>query len=221
MKNFQYVIFEYPETQRALLNSFVLGVIGSGMIMLSALVVSYSNVRLRLRVANIVETIGSLPIAIPGIVLGVAMILTWSSSWLDIYGTVWILLVGYYGRYLSFGLQSTKASLLQVDNSLEEAGRVSGAGWMTMMKRILIPVLKRGLFAGWLLVFMLIFRDLTLSIMLSSTGTETIGATVFDLQEGGYWELSAALASLVFLVTMFGIFLVRKISGKEGGLWVD
>ena len=89
------------------------------------------------------------------------------------------------------------------------------------MRRILVPILKSGLFAGWLLMFMLMFRDLTLSIMLSSSGTETIGAAVFDLQEGGYWELSAALASLVFIVTMTGIYLLRRVTGREGGLWVD
>src|SRR5208282_4664655 len=219
--NFQYILFEYPETQRALVNSFLLGVVGSSIALLTALVVSYANVRLHLKVASVIEMLGSLPIAIPGIVLGVAMILTWSREPFNIYGSLWILLVGYLARYLPFGLQSTKASLQQVDPSLEEAGRVSGAGWVTIMRRILVPILKSGLFAGWLLMFMLMFRDLTLSIMLSSSGTETIGAAVFDLQEGGYWELSAALASLVFIVTMTGIYLLRRVTGREGGLWVD
>jgi len=213
-KYFHYILFEFPVTQRAIMNSLFLAVSAATIAVFLGSVISYMKVKAKIRGSGIVDAVGTIPYAIPGIVVAVAMILAWSVGPIVLYGTIWIILMAYVMRYLPSALRSTNATLHQIDDSLEEAARTSGASWLNAFKDIVLPLSRPGMFAGWILVFMPAFRELTISALLWSSGTETVGAATFELQDAGYKEIAAALACIVLAVTVVGDNLVWKVRGQ-------
>ena len=90
-----------------------------------------------------------------------------------LYGTLAILLLAYVGRYIPLGVRAANASLRQVDPSLEESAQILGASWATTMREITLPLIRPGLFAGWLLVFVPVIQELSASILLFSSSSIT------------------------------------------------
>lgn len=101
--------------------------------------------------------------------------------------------------------------------SLEEAARISGAGWGRTFRDIVVPLVKPGLVAAWFLAFMPMLRELTVSVLLYGPETRTIGVAVYELQDAGYYDTAAALATCVLIVIFAGNFLLKKITGGEFG----
>ena len=147
--------------------------------------------------------------------VAIAMILAWSRPPVVLYGTIWVILAAYLVRYMPFSIRTTNATLQQVHVSLEEAARVSGAGWTQTMRDIVMPLIRPGLVAGWILVFMPALRELTMSVLLWSQGAETMGVVIYNMQDAGYTQIAAALSTLVLLVILAGNAVVRKLSKGE------
>lgn len=116
-----------------------------------------------------------------------------------------------------FGVRPTAAALAQVHTSLEEAARVSGAGWLRTFRDIVLPLVLPGIFAAWFLVFIPTLRELTVSILLWSAGNETIGVMVFNLQESGQEGPGAALALVMIGLLVAANYAARWLSrGRVG-----
>lgn len=213
-KYFLYILFEFPMTQRAILNSLFLAGAAATIAMFLGAVISYMKVKAKVPGSGILDAVGTIPYAIPGIVIGVAMILAWSVGPIVLYGTIWIMLIAYLMRYLPSSIRSTNATLHQIDNSLEEAARTSGASWIEALKDVVLPLLRPGMLAGWILVFMPAFRELTISVLLWSVGTETVGVATYELQDAGYNEIAAALACIVLVISLIGDHLIWRIKGR-------
>mgnify|MGYP002367556590 FL=1 len=95
---------------------------------------------------------------------------------------------------------------------------MSGAGWLQTMRHIVVPLIKPGLIAGWILVFMPAFRELTMSVLLWSQGNETIGVVIYNMQDAGNTQIAAAISSIVLLLILVGNVIVRKVSKGQVGL---
>ncbi len=123
-------------------------------------------------------------------------------------------------KYLSFAFRTTGDGYAQIDNTLAEAARVSGANWWQTWTTVWIPLLKPSIVAAWFLIFMLCFSELTMTVLLSGPVIETIGTQLFQLQE--YSDASgggAAVLSLVIVIFVGLInFLVKKLSDGKYGL---
>jgi iron(III) transport system permease protein len=221
LDHYRNVFLLMPESQRAIRNSLLLAGSAATIIAFLGSVIAYICVKTKLRFRGLLDFFSSIPYAVPGTVVALAMILAWLKPipllGFSIYNTVWILLVAYIARYLTFGVRTTAGSLAQIHDSLEEAAQISGANWLQSFRDIVIPLIVPGLFAGWFLVFMPCLRELTISVVLWSVGAETIGVMVYNLQEQGSTPDSAALATAM-LVVLFGInFLTRKLTGGKVG----
>jgi iron(III) transport system permease protein len=216
-RHFQY-IFTLEMVRRALRNSLFLATAAATATMGLGTVVSYMSVKAKMRAAGILDFIGTFPYAVPCTVIAIAMILAWSRAPVMLYGTIWIILAAYLVRYMPFSIRTTRATLQQVHTSLEEAARTSGAGWIDTMRDIVIPLIKPGLVAGWVLVFMPAFRELTMSVLLWSQGTETIGVVIYNMQDAGYTQIAAALSAIVLILILIGNVIVRRMSRGEIGL---
>jgi iron(III) transport system permease protein len=221
LQNFYDVLFINRTARRAIRNSVVLALSSATIISLLGALIAYIVVKTRLRGRGIIDLISSMPYALPGTVVAVAMILAWLKPLpligVSIYNTLWILLVAYIARYLAFGVRTTSASLQQIHVSMEEAARISGATWFQTFRDIVLPLIAPGLFASWFLVFMPTLRELTISILLWSTKRETIGVMVFNLQESGNTVASAALAVIMMLVLLIANIATRKLTrGRIG-----
>jgi iron(III) transport system permease protein len=221
LQNFYDVLFVNRTARRAIRNSLILALSSATIISLLGALLAYIVVKTRLRGRGIIDLISSMPYALPGTVVAVAMILAWLKPipliGVSIYNTLWILLIAYIARYLAFGVRTTSASLQQIHVSMEEAARISGATWFQTFRDIVLPLITPGLFASWFLVFMPTLRELTISILLWSTKRETIGVMVFNLQESGNTVASAALAVIMMLVLLIANITTRKLTkGRVG-----
>jgi iron(III) transport system permease protein len=221
LQNFYDVLITNRTARRAIRNSLVLALSSATIISILGALIAYIVVKTKLRIRAVIDFISNMPYALPGTVVGVAMILAWLKPLpligVSIYNTLWILLVAYIARYLAFGVRTTSASLQQIHESMEEAARISGATWFQTFRGIVLPLIAPGLFASWFLVFMPTLRELTISILLWSTKRETIGVMVFNLQESGNTVASAALAVIMMLVLLIANITTRRLTkGRVG-----
>jgi len=157
-----------------------------------------------------------IPLGLPGTVMAVGMLQAFIRPPLPIYGTIWILLACYIARFVPLAVRSAQASLAQIDPALEEAARVIGAGWFTTMRTVLLPLIRSGLLAGFLLVFIPALTELSATILLYTGGTETIAVAIFRLNDLGQLEVVAALSVFTIAVVLVVTLLLRRLA--RGGV---
>jgi iron(III) transport system permease protein len=215
VQHYATVLFEVPKVRRALLNSLVLAAGSATLIIIIGAGLAYLLGRRRIRGAAALDLLITIPYAVPGTVVALAMILAWLRPipliGLRLYDTLGIILLAYVARFLVFGVRTALAGLAQLHESLEEAARISGAGPIEAFQDIVLPLIRPSLVSGWLLAFIPAVAELTLSILLFSVGHETIGVVIFGLHDEGKIALSAALAFLV-TVLLVGINLLTRVS---------
>lgn len=214
LQNYKYVLFEYSLTKRALLNSGMLALTAATLTTLLGAILSYIVIKTRLRGRQALDFLSTLPHAIPGTVVALAMILAWSGQFkLNLYNTFWIIIIAYIARYLFYSFRNISASLTQIHPSLEEAARISGASWARNFRDVIVPLIRPGLVASWLLVFMPTLRELTMSILLYGPHTPTLAVAVFEMQSAGYYHIAAALASVIVIILLVLNAVVRRVVG--------
>ena len=219
LKNYEYVLLKSQTTIRAIKNSLFLGLISATGATLLGGLVSYFSVKSKMRGRQAVEFIGSTAQAVPGTVLGLGMILAWIKpvAGISIYNTIWIIALAYIAHYISMSIRTTSASFYQIHDSLEEAARMSGATWLQTIRDIVFPMIRTGLIASWMLVFMPSLRELTISILLWSSGNETIGVSVFNLSEGGQTQYASAMGVVLIVIVFLGNLAVKKVTKNKYG----
>src|SRR6266540_4669717 len=216
LANYTFILFEYNVTQRAIMNSLVLAMIAATIAVLLGAVIGWIDLRTRMPGRKLLDYAALIPLGLPGIVMAVALIQFWLTMPLALYGTLAILLLAYVGRYIPLGVRAANASLRQVDPSLEESAQILGASWATTMREVTLPLIRPGLFAGWLLVFVPVIQELSASILLFSSSSITLAVAIFNLYETGYTEPVAALAMVNMMIIGVAIWLAYKVGG--GGI---
>jgi iron(III) transport system permease protein len=204
--NYAFVLFEHEAARRAFANSFVLSATAAVVIMLLCVPLSYYLVWRRSPLLRALNLVVELPYALPGVVLAIAAILIFLKPLpilgFGLYGTVWIILFAYLARFLVLGVRPTVSGYHQIDRALEEAAQVAGAGLLFRLRTIIFPLVAPAATAGALLVFLTAFNELTVSALLWSSGSETLGVVVFSFEQGGDSNYAAAIAVLTVLVTL-------------------
>ncbi len=198
LANYVEVLVNQDVTRRAFANSSILAVGAALTLMLMALPLAYLIAWRKNPLALALRPLVDLPYALPGVVLGVACILIFLKPLpglgVSIYGTLWIIFAAYLARFLTLALTPVLAGFQQVDKAVDEAAQVDGAGVLYRLRHVVAPLLAAPAAAGALLVFMTAYNELTVSALLWSSGTETLGVVVFNLEDGGYTVLAAAVA---------------------------
>ena len=174
-------------------------------------IISWIDIRTRAPGRRLLDYAALIPLGLPGIVMAVALIQFWLTMPIALYGTLTILLLAYVGRYIPLGVRAANASLRQIDPSLEESARMLGAGWGRTLREITLPLIRPGLFAGWLLVFVPVIQELSASILLFSSSSITLAVAVYNLYETGYTEPVAALA-MVNMAIISTALLARQLA---------
>jgi iron(III) transport system permease protein len=215
--NYRFILIEYDVTQRAILNSLVLATGAALLAVLIGALVGWIDLRTRLPGRKLLDYAALIPLGLPGIVMAVALIQFWLAMPLALYGTLTILLLAYVGRYIPLGVRAANTSLRQVDPSLEESAAILGAGWGRTMREITLPLIRPGLFAGWLLVFVPAIQELSASILLFSSSSMTLAVAVYNLYETGRTEPVAALAIINVVIIGTAILIANKLGGARVG----
>jgi iron(III) transport system permease protein len=201
----------------AALNSLWMSITTATAVMLLASVVCWIVVKTKIPGRWMLDNLASLPMVFPGLVLGVSIMIFYLTFDIGIYGTFWIILLAYITRFLPYGLRYSTTSMLQIHKDLEESGGMSGASWFTVFRRIILPLLKPGLVAGWIYVMIVSIRELSTSILLYSPGNEVISIVIWELWENGqYVELSAL--SVIFIFMLLVLVGLAQMAGKRFGV---
>jgi iron(III) transport system permease protein len=164
----------------------------------------------------LLDYLAILPLGLPGTVMAVGILLAFIRPPFQIYGTIWILLVAYVARFIPLAVRSANASLRQIDPSLEEAARITGAPWGRTIRSILLPMMRPGLLAAWLLVFIPALSELSATILLYSSGTETISVAIFRLRDLGQLEVISALSVFTIAVILVVSLALNWLVGRGG-----
>lgn len=217
LAHYKFVLFDYNVTQRAILNSLLLATVAATVAVLLGAIIGWIDVRTKVPGRRLLDYAALVPLGLPGIVMAVAILQFWLTVPIALYGTLAILLLAYVGRYIPLGVRAANASLRQIDPSLEESARVLGASWARTLREITLPLIRPGLFAGWLLVFVPVIQELSASILLFSSSSITLAVAVYNLYETGYTEPVAALAMVNMAIISMALLLANWLaSGRTG-----
>ncbi len=216
LDNYKFILFEWQLTKDAIRNSVTLGLAAAVITMFAGVMISYVIVKMRVRGKGILEFLGMLPFSVPGSVIALGVILAWSGKFgINLYNTVWIILIAYIARYMAFSLKANSAALEQVHDSLVEAARACGASMWQSLKDIVIPLVRPGMIAAFFLIFLPALRELTVSVMLYGPSTRTIGVAIYTLNEDGETVYSAALAGIALIIIVFGQTIIKRYAEKK------
>ena len=214
LANYKFILVDYNVTQRAILNSLMLATIAATIAVLLGAVIGWIDLRTRIPGRKLLDYAALIPLGLPGIVVAVALMQFWLRvPYITLYGTLAILLLAYVGRYIPLGVRAANTSLRQIDPSLEESAQILGASWATTMREVTLPLIRPGLFAGWLLVFVPVIQELSASILLFSSSSITLAVAVYNLYETGAVEKVGALAMINMLIISAAILVANKLGG--------
>lgn len=194
-------LFNNKMVSDSLRNSLFLSVSAGIIAMFLGVMVAYVINKIKPRGKVALEIISILPYSIPGIVLAIGVILAWSGTLgVNLYNTLWIILIAYIARYVAFSMKSASASLRQVHYSLEEAARSSGATQFESLTDVTLPLIRPAMISGFFLIFLPAMRELTTSVLLYGPYTRTLGVAIYSLRSDGYIVEASALASVTILL---------------------
>ncbi|OPC99361.1 ABC transporter permease [Pasteurella multocida] len=214
--NYKFILFDWQLTKDAIRNSVLLGLAAAVITMFAGVMISYVIVKMRVKGKGILEFLGMLPFSVPGSVIALGVILAWSGKFgINLYNTVWIILIAYIARYMAFSLKADSAALEQVHDSLVEAARACGASMWQSLKDIVVPLVRPGMIAAFFLIFLPALRELTVSVMLYGPSTRTIGVAIYTLNEDGETVYSAALAGIALIIIVFGQTVIKRYAEKK------
>ncbi len=219
LKNFA-AVFHVPSYLDLALNTLMIAAGAATAAMLIATVAAWIAARRRAGGAAL-DQLATLPLVFPGIVLGVALMELALRAPFPIYGTLWIIGLGFTIRYMPYGMRYAYSGVLQIHRELEEAAGVAGAGPFGVLRRVVVPLLSPALVSGWLFVFLIAAKELSMAILLSGPGAQPIAVAMFDMWANGASGELAALGLLwALLMTIFasGFYLVgRRASSSAYG----
>ncbi len=196
---------------RAFFNSITFAFIAATVTAIIGTIISYLSTRTTIKGRKYLEFVATWPLTVPGTVLAVAAVLAWINAPLRIYGTPWILLITYIVACLPFGVRNINGLLQGMDPLLEDAARVSGASWLRTFKDITLPLITPGIKAGWITAFLLVLREIPISILLYSAGAETIGVLLYSMRsDTGGLETVSAVAVILIVLIVAGNVLIGK-----------
>jgi iron(III) transport system permease protein len=200
----------------ALKNSLFISIVSATATMLLTSVTAWLVIRSNIRGRWLPEQLASFTLSFPSVVLGVALLLTYLKLPVPVYGTIWILVIAYITRYIPYGIRYCSPGLLQINKELEESAQMSGAPWGLVFRKIVVPLMMPSLFAGWIYIFLLSVRELTVALMLYSPGSQVISVIIFEMWDfGKTGELAAFSVSIcLILVTIAAMF--HKLSKRYG-----
>jgi iron(III) transport system permease protein len=211
-------------------NSFYLSVGSATLVMLLTSVIAWITVKSKIRGRGFLDSMAFIPIAMPGIVLGVSLIWVYLtlpnlvktyvsvylSQFVSIYGTIWVLLLAYITRFMPYGMRAASASMIQINKELEEASLASGGSWPQTFRKIILPLLMPGFVAGWIYISIIALRELSTSILLYSYDSTVLSIMAFDLWEGGQYTYVCALGVMMVSLLVAMAFVARKLGAKVG-----
>ncbi len=215
--NFTSKYWQVVFTRRQILHSAKNSLISASVAATAGIVIScvmaYLLTRTRVKGRHIPDFLITLGSGTPSIVIALGLILTMSGKFvINIYNTLFIMIIAYMIKYLMMGMRTIVSAMTQIHESLEEAAQISGAGWIRRFKDVTIPLIAPSVVAGWFLIFMPCFYELTMSTLLYSTDTKTIGFELYQYQTYHSQQTASAMAAAILIFVVLVNWLLNKVT---------
>jgi len=210
LRNFRYVLFEYPQVWPSAQHSLFLAVAGATCCVALAIALAWYVIRVRGRFAAAVEYAMVLPLGIPGIALGIGILSLWILVPGGIYGTLWILLLAYVTAHIPVAMQFVGSALQGIHTDLEDASRIAGQTWTGTIRRVDIPLMRRALIGSWLLMYVVILREISLVILLYNPSTVILSVGLMDVWSSGFYPELAVFSLLLLVLGLAPVAVLWK-----------
>lgn len=209
------VLFKQPTTTLSIQNSLLYSAVAATLAMFIGITIAYIVNRQLIRGWRILSFIAIMPLVIPGIVIAIGIFSAYSRPPFALYGTGLILMVAYCTRFLPMAFSNSSDIFKSINPEMEQAARNLGSSQLGTVRKITVPLVKRGLIGGWILVFILAVRELSCAILLYSTNSQVMPTVLFEMVNEGSFERVAALG-VVMLVIIFAIIgIAYRLLGRD------
>lgn len=213
LSNYQSA-FEMAPVRSALGNSLLLGVATATIGVLLMAVLSLIIYRTRMPGRYLLEYVVMFPQSVPRMVFGLGLLMAWVVMPIPVYGTLWLLLIAYLTVFLPLGVRTLSGVVLQIDRSLEESARVCGASWLYQVRTVTMPLLRPGLIAAWMLLFIASVREVGASVLLVGPRAKVLGPAILSSWESAGTQLTAAMALVQVLVVFAALAVLVATVGR-------
>lgn len=210
LRNFRYMLLEYPQVWPSARHSLLLAVLGATICVALGVVLVWYVQRMRGRLAALVEYAMVLPLGIPGIALGVGILSLWILVPGGIYGTLWILLLAYVTAHVPVAMQFVGSALHRIHTDLEDASRIGGRTLIGTLRRINLPLMRPALIGCWLLIYVVILREISLVILLYNPNTIVLSVGLMDVWGNGFYPELAVYSLLLMALGLAPVALLAK-----------
>ena len=213
LSNYQSA-FEMAPVRSALGNSLLLGVATATIGAVLMAVLSLIIYRTRMPGRQLLEYVVMFPQSVPRMVFGLGLLMAWVVMPVPVYGTLWLLLIAYLTVFLPLGVRTLSGVVLQIDRSLEESARVCGASWLYQVRTVTMPLLRPGLIAAWMLLFIASVREVGASVLLVGPRAKVLGPAILSSWESAGTQLTAAMALVQVLVVFAALAVLVATVGR-------
>jgi len=215
LANLRFVLVDQPLTKAATLHTFVYGGTASLIALTLALAIAYIVQRRLVPFGNALSFLAMAPFVIPGIVLAIGFYAAYTTPPLMIYGTAWILILAFATRFLPIAYANSDAAIRSINPELEDAVRILGGRRLLAIRRVVVPLLKRGLAGAFILVFIPATRELSAAIFLYTTGTQVLSVLLFDKSDEGNFEILASIGLILVVITVSLVMAGFRLVGRD------
>lgn len=215
--NFTFKYWQVIFTRKQILNSAKNSLLSAGIAATAGILIScvmaYLLTRTRAKGRHIPDFLITLGSGTPSVVIALGLIMTMSGKFvINIYNTLFIMIVAYMIKYLLMGMRTIVSAMTQIHSSLEETALISGASWLRSFKDITIPLIAPSVVAGWFLIFMPCFYELTMSTLLYSTNTKTLGFELYQYQTYHSQQTASAMAAAILIFVVVVNWILNKLT---------
>src|SRR5947199_9240485 len=211
LHNIEFVFFELSATKLAFKNTFILGFLSATIGTIIAVVIAYLTARRAIGGWRALAFLATAPVAVPGIVLGVGLFLSYTRPPFVLYGTLWILLIAFVTINLPSAYQQLQAAFATIHPELEDASRILGPTRLQSLRQITSPLLRTGVIATWCFIFIGVMRELSAAIVLFTSQTKVLSVLIYDLNESGDLAAISVLGIAMLVITFAVVMAVNRI----------
>ncbi|WP_201832640.1 ABC transporter permease [Microvirga zambiensis] len=214
LANYLYVLTDFDVMRRGLKNTILLAIVGATLGTILGTISAYLVFRSKMPGRVFLDVLSGISLAVPGAILAVGVAIFWLGT--PVYGTLFILLLAFVARFTPYAQRSVASSLIAVSGEFDECSRVAGATWWGTVYNIVLPLIKPGVVAAWLLLFIMIVRELGMSLFLYKTGTETTSVAIYLLMIGR--PSATAAACIIQVVIVLSIVMILRATSRKDEL---
>ncbi len=206
--------FSNDQLVSSITNSLIISMTSATGAVFLAFVAAWLVARTNLKMRWTLDRMIMMPLVFPGIVMGVAILKMYLTLPIPLYGTIWIMVAAFAGRYLPYAMRFCHAGLLGIHKELEESATASGASWTQTARNIIVPLMMPALFAAWIYIFLITVRELSIALLLYSPGSEVISVVIWELWENGHVGTLAAYALGITAGTVLLASIFHKLTRR-------